>query len=610
MAATRKIPLSAGESNRQNPPVIRVKPLRFALCLRRGVLVALVAAASVLETGCKREDSTSIPGPVTATPGSPWFQDITTASGLDFVHDSGAAGTYFMPESIGSGGALFDFDNDGRLDVYLVHCVSPESKSRNGLYHQESDGRFRDVSAGSGLDVSGYGMGVAVGDVNNDGLPDVLLTEYGAARLFVNRGAGKFEDVSKAAGIENTRWAMSAAFFDYDRDGWLDLVIPNYVDYSPTQKCQDTRGAQEYCGPQGMTGTVTRLFRNRGVRTTDPGAVRFEDVTVRSGLARKIGPAMGVVCADFDGDHWPDIHLADDGQPNRLFINQRDGTFSEEATVRGLAYNSLGGTAANMGIALGDVDGDALFDVFITHLAWEQHTLWKQNPRGLFQDQSAAAGLINPHWRGTGFGAVFADFDQDGALDLAFVNGDIKRARVKDPAPRRAGTPEFWSPYAQRNQVFANDGKGGFREVSDANADFCGSAAVGRGLASGDVDNDGAPDLLVMNTGGPALLFRNVAVNRGHWLTIRAVDPARGGRDAYGAEIIVEAGGRRWWRLVQPGASYLVSQDPRVHVGLGANTSVDAVRVLWPDGTEERFAGGPVDRVMVLKQGEGAGTKP
>lgn len=565
--------------------------------MRTNLSLLIFVGALIVGAGCKRDEAAAPPPGISAD--SAWLQDVTKASGVEFVHDSGATGAYFMPESIGSGGALLDFDNDGRLDLYLVHCVPATSTSRNRLYHQQPDGTFRDVSAGSGLDVSGHGMGVAVGDVNNDGLPDVLVTEFGAARLFVNRGGGKFAEMTKDAGIDNTRWGMSAAFFDYDRDGWLDLVIANYVDYSPTQKCFDTRGVQEYCGPQGMAGTVTRLFRNRGAA----GKVAFEDVTVSSGLAAKPGPGMGVVCADFDGDRWPDIFVADDGQANRLLINQRNGTFSEEALVRGVAFNALGGTAANMGIALGDVDGDALFDLFVTHLAWEQHSLWRQGPRGLFQEQTAAAGLINPQWRGTGFGAVFADFDLDGDLDLALANGAIKR--VAD-AVKTSGAREFWSAYAQRNQMFANDGAGRFRDVSLANSDFSGSATVGRGLASGDLNNDGAPDLVVMNTGAPVKLLRNVAKDRGRWLTLRAIDPALGGRDAYGAEIVVEAGGRRWWGHVQPGSSYLVSNDPRVHVGLGQVTVVDRIRVVWPDGSEETFPGGPVDRFVVLQKGSGS----
>ncbi len=558
------------------------------------MVLALVAAGL---TSCKPAVDSR---PSSSTRQPAWFEDVTVKSGLHFVHDSGATGTFFMPESIGSGGALFDFDNDGRLDVYLVHCGGTNFTSRHQLFHQQSDGAFRDVSAGSGLDVNGHGMGVATGDVNNDGRVDVLLTEYGRARLFLNRGSGKFEDVTATSGIDNTRWGTSAAFFDYDRDGWLDLVIANYVDYSPTEKCFDTRGAQEYCGPQAMPGTVTKLFRNLGATN---GAARFSDESVRSGLARKIGPALGVVCADFTGDRWPDIFLADDGQPNRLFVNRHDGTFTEEAATRGLAYTMLGGTAANMGVALGDVNGDELFDVFVTHLAWEQHTLWQQGPRGVFQDRTAAAGLNVAAWRGTGFGTTLADFDLDGANDLALVNGLIKRG--DDPAPRLPGLASFWSPYAQRNQLFANDGQGRFRDISADNAAFSGLAAVGRGLLSGDLDNDGAMDVIATSAGGPARVFRNIASRRGHWLSVRAVNSPQGGRDAYGAEVIVLSGAKRWWRLVQPGTGYLVSNDPRAHFGLGSATTFDSVTVIWPDGTEEIFPGGQADQLLVLSQGGG-----
>jgi len=460
--------------------------------------------------------------------------------------------------------------------------------------------------------VTGYEMGVAVGDIDNDGLPDVLLTEYGNVRLFRNRGGGRFEDITRAAGIENTRWATAASFFDYDRDGWLDLVVVNYLDYAESVKCYDTRGLQEYCGPQGMQGTAARLFHNLGGR---PGgsARKFTDVSVASGVAKKTGPGLGVLCADFDGDHWPDIFIADDGMPNRLYINQRNGTFTEEAAQRGIAYNAFGSAVANMGIAFGDVDGDGLFDIFVTHVSWEQHALWKQGPIGLFQDQTAAAGLGNLARRGTGFGTVLADFDLDGAMDLAFVNGRIKRGNDPAPTALLAGLDAFWNRYAQQNQLFVNDGTGRFREISDANPALCGRAAVGRGLACGDIDNDGDLDLLVVNAGAPAQLLRNVAPKRGHWLMIRAIDSALGGRDAYGAEITVRAGARQWARLIQPAYSFLVSNDPRAHFGLGAAGQIDQIEVVWPDGEKEIFPGGAGDRLLILRKGtsfQAGTTKP
>jgi hypothetical protein len=531
----------------------------------------------------------------------PWFEEITERSGLHFIHDTGPTGRYLVPEQMGSGAALFDYDQDGRLDIYLVQNAGTNSRSPNRLFHQQPDGRFQDVSAGSGLDVAGSGMGVAVADVNNDGRPDVLLTEYGAVRLFVNQGAGRFADVTVAAGLENPRWATSAAFFDYDRDGWLDLVVANYLDYDPSLQCTDAKGAPEFCGPHGFPGLVTKLFHNLGA--TNATSPLFEDVTVSSGLAKATGPALGVLCVDFDGDHWPDIFLADDGRPNRLFINQRNGGFTEEGVVRGVAFNAMGQTAGNMGIAIGDVDGDGAFDLFVTHLAEEHHALWQQQARGFFQDRTGPSGLAQQGWRGTGFGAVFADFDLDGALDLAFVNGRVKRGQ--ETAPLAPGVQSFWAPYAQRSQLFVGDGRGGFRDVARVNPAFCGRATVGRGLACGDLDNDGAVDLLVTSTGGPAQLFRNVAPRRGHWLVVRAIDPARGGRDAYGAEITVRAGGRRWWRLANPGSSYLSSSDPRVHFGLGPADAVEGVEVLWPDGTEESFPGGAVDRFLILQKGTG-----
>ncbi len=542
-----------------------------------------------------------------ATAGPVWFEDITAKSGINFTHDVGTLGRYFMPETVGSGAALFDYDNDGRLDIYLVQNAGPKSTSVNRLFHQGADGKFSDVSAGSGLDVAGYGMGVAIGDINNDGRPDVLVTEYGGVRLFLNQGGGRFIDITKPAGLDNPQWATSAAFFDYDRDGWLDLVVANYIDYLESERCFDRAGQPEYCGPNSRPGTVSRLFHNLGrVASATNHAVRFEDVTVKSGLGDLPGPGLGVVCADFDGDRWPDILVANDAKPNCLWINQRDGTFRNEAGRRGIAYNAMGGADANMGIATGDVDGDGLLDIFITHLTEENNALWKQGPRGLFQESTAAAGLANTAWRGTGFGTVFADFDQDGFSDLAIVNGRVRRGT---PTGGMAQViPELgphWSAYGDRNQLFANMGSGKFRDVSPENPPFCGTPVVGRGLACGDIDGDGAMDLLVTAVASPARLYRNVAPRRGHWLMVRAIDPALGGRDAYGAEVSVQAGGRRQVSWINPGYSYVCSNDPRAHFGLGPASRVDAITVLWPDGKQESFPGVGADQLIVLRRGQG-----
>jgi hypothetical protein len=558
-------------------------------------LVIFLAALGTLLPGCRK----SAPEPEAP----PWFEDVTEAVGLTFVHDAGPVdGKYFLPQVVGSGAAVFDFDGDGLLDIYLLNNGGSRGR-RNCLFKQLPGGRFKDVSRGSGLDIAGYNMGVAIGDVNNDGWPDVLVTQYGGVRLFLNNGNGTFTDVTREAGLDNPSWATSAAFLDYDRDGWLDLVVVNYVDYDPSWKCASLDGAPDYCPPNQFAGTITRLFRNRGpgpaAAQGRPRVPRFEDVTLASHLGHVPGPGLGVAVADFNGDGWPDILVANDGQPNRLWINRRDGTFSEEAVDRGIAVNGMGQAQAGMGVALGDVDGDGLLDVFSTHLTEETHTLWRQGPRGLFRDVTASAGLAGSAGRGTGWGAVLADFDHDGALDLAVVNGRVARGRAANPRLGR-----HWSRYAERNQLLAGDGRGRFTDRSAADRPLCGTPGVYRALVVADLNGDGAPDLLVTAVGGRARLYRNVVPRRGHWLLVRAVDPALH-RDAYGAEITVRAGGRRRVSGIYPGQGYLCSHDPRAHFGLGSAARVDAIEVRWPDGVRERFAGRPADQVVRLVKGQG-----
>jgi hypothetical protein len=564
-----------------------------------------LAAVWLLVTGagCQRDPGSSADTPEAGHPAvsdPAWFENITGRTGLHFNHVAGT--NYFMPDQVGSGAALFDYDGDGRLDLYFVQNGGTGSAAGNRLFHHESDGTFRDVSAGSGLDVAGRGMAAIAGDVNNDGLPDVCVTEYGAVRLFQNLGGGKFREVSKEAGLDNPRWAAPASFIDFDRDGWLDLVVGNYVDYDPTHVCHDIQGRQDFCAPQAFAGTVTRLWRN--ITGTPGAAPRMDDRTEASGLTRAPGVALGIVCADFDGDTWPDIFCADDGRPNRLFINRHNGTFAEEAIQRGLAFNAMGATAANMGVAFGDVDGDGMGDLFVTHLSEEFHSLWKQGSRGLFADHVAVAGLQQQAWRGTGFGTVLADFNCDGAPDLAFVNGLVRRL-TPGHSPVAPGIDPWWARYAQKAQVFGNDGSGKYRDLSLANPALCGEAMVGRSLVVGDLDDDGAPDLVVCNVGGPVRILRNVVPGRGHWLKVRVLDPAHGGRDAIGAEVRVRAGARQRWSVLQPATSYLVSHAPVVHFGLGAGASVDSLEVLWPDGQKETFPGGTANRTIVLRAGEG-----
>ncbi len=564
---------------------------RFA----RDLSICLAFVALFTACGC----NDSAPRTPAAPREPPWFVEATAEVKLDFLHDAGPAESYFMPASMGSGAALIDFDSDGRLDIYLLQAGGSSSKSTNRVYHQQPNGTFRDVSAGSGLDVAGFGAGVAVGDVNNDGLPDICVTEFGKLRLFENLGDGKFRDVSRSAGLESLLWGTSASFLDFDRDGWLDLVIANYVKYNAGHPCYGRLGKRDFCSPNEFAGSVPLLFRNR-TADSDTREPRFEDVTESSGLAAAPGPGLGVLCADFNHDGWDDIYVANDQQANRLWVNQQNGKFRDEAVTRGVAVDGLGKPEASMGLCWGDIDGDEFFDLFSTNLDLETHTLWKQGPAGLFMDRTSEAQLTRVP-RTTAFGTAFGDFDLDGDLDLAYVSGKVFAG---EPV-QNDDLPPFWRSYAEPNMLYENDGAGRFKLINDRNPAFSGRPEVTRALCCGDLDNDGDLDLLVATTAGPARIFRNTAERKGHWLLVQAIDPALK-RDAYGALVTVVAGKRRWQRLVNPGYSYESSNDPRVHFGLGDAKQLDSINVRWPDGKRETFEGRSANQFVVLRKGEGA----
>jgi hypothetical protein len=499
-----------------------------------------------------------------------------------------------MPEIMGAGAALLDYDGDGDLDLYLVngarHGDVPDSGPPpvNRLYRREADGTYTDATERSGLGDPGFGMGVAVGDYDNDGDPDIYVANYGPDRLYRNDGDGTFSDASTIAGIDNSRWACSAAFFDADADGDLDLFVANYVRYPKPRVCTSDAGHDEYCGPLASPPTPDVLYRNDGDGT-------FTDMSVPSGIASAQGRGLGVICEDLDGDTLIDIYVANDGEANFLWINRGDGTFLESAVMAGAAISRSGSPEASMGVAAGDVDGDGDLDLFMSHLVRETNTLYRNDGAGNFDDVTAAAGLAAASLRYTGFGTVFLDIEHDGDLDVAVVNGRVTAntavAATDDTSPL--------APYAEPNLLFLNDGAGRFSDASDTAADLCRPIEVSRGLVAGDLDDDGDLDLVMTNCEGPARVLHNETPKQGHWLIVRALENV-GPRDAYGASVTVVAGERRFRRSVNPCSSYASSNDPRAHFGLGAAERYDAVEVRWADGVTEHFDGGPTDRVVTL----------
>ena len=532
---------------------------------------------------------------------TPLFTEVTSALGFVQTEEPWPAGTHALPEIIGSGVALFDYDNDTALDILHIRFPPPgstDTPAPNRLFRQQSDGSFIDVTEAAGIGDAGYGQGVAIGDVDNDGDADVYVTNYGPDAFYRNNGDGTFSLAE--VGMLNDAWGTSATFGDYDRDGYLDLYVANYVQYDPTSVCRGKHSAPDYCNPQVFDAAPDRLFRNRGDGT-------FTDVTQQAGIAAMPGRGLGVVCLDLTGDGWLDFYVANDGEANQLWVNQTDGTFVEEAIIRGLAFNTYGQPEGSMGIAVGDVNGDMRVDLFATHLSGETNTLYTASPYAVFLDITEVAGFAGRDLLFTGFGCGFLDFDNDADLDIALVNGRVKRGAILE----RANVGEFWNFYAEPNLLFQNSGTGHektaasitFNDVSSRAPDFTGQIEVSRGMAFGDIDRDGDVDMVVSSLDNRIRIFRNDSpTSENRWLFVRAITE---NRDALGAQVTLRTGSRALTAHVLSGTSYLSSNEPSVHFGLGTIDAVESIEVHWTDGSREKFPGTAANRRVTVHHGKG-----
>ncbi len=515
--------------------------------------------------------------------GGPGFRlvDVTAQSGIRFHHNSGAYGGKLLPETLGAGCAFFDYDGDGWPDILLVNGMDwPGSKvqrkaerSTLKLYRNNRNGTFSDVTRSAGLDLEMYGMGVAIGDYDNDGFPDILITCVGQNRLFKNNGKGGFSDVTKASGLGGRQaFSTSAMWFDFDRDGRLDLFVCNYVKWSPEHDvfCSLDGKRKSYCTPEAYRGETCWLFHNRGDGT-------FEDVTATSGIFDSSSKSLGVALLDYDRDGWPDVLVTNDTQPNKLYRNQRNGTFKDVAVEAGIAFSAEGRARAGMGVDVADFENSGNAGVAITNFDNEMIGLYRF-PEESYVDVAMPSGVGMASKNRLGFGCVFLDADLDGALDLAVVNGHID-----DTVRNVSGVG-----YAQPPQLFLNRGKGNFVDVADAVGGGFSESKVGRGLACGDFDRDGDLDLLISTNNGPAYLYRTDQIAGNRSIRIRLVG-TKSNRDAIGATVQIFCGTAYQSRVVKGGSSYLSQSELPVTFGLGKRETVDRLVIQWPSGRTEEY---------------------
>ena len=528
--------------------------------------------------------------------------DVAAEAGLDLVNVSGGPSKDFIVDANGNGAAFFDYDHDQDLDALIVNGSTRERFASGGdpmvaLYRNDggrrSDGgRFSNVTSSSGFTRRGWGSGVCVGDYDNDAAPDVYITAFGPDVLWHNGGNGTFVDVTRRAGIDDTRWGTSCAFADYDRDGDLDLYVANYVKFDDSIPARGTTAncrfmaTDVFCGPKRLTGDADILYRNNGDGT-------FTDVTKTAGITDPGYYGFGVVFTDLNDDGWPDIYVANDSVPNLLFRNRKDGTFVEEGLISGAALSSDGRPQAGMGVDAGDYNGDGLPDLIVTNFSHDYNALYENGPAGMFTDRSYAAGIAATAGPYLGWGVKLADLDNDGRLDVFIANGHVYPEVDKHGLGTR---------YHQQKQVFLNEGK----RFRHATKDIGGGLVLeksSRGAAFGDYDNDGDIDALVINMNDRPTLLRNDTPRTRHWITLRLTG-TKSNRDAIGARVIVETGGRRQTAVVRGDGSYLSHSDVRAHFGLGEATKISRVEIRWPSGLVQNVGALAVDQFYVVREGD------
>ncbi len=538
--------------------------------------LAIHLSVCLLALSCGGEHD-SVPGESSPVPDPPRgrFVDVTDQAGIDFVHERGGIGEKWVPETMCSGACTLDYDNDGLLDIYAVQAGELFAADRpelgNRLYRNLGDGRFEDVTDRAGVGDTGYGQGAIAADYDGDGYVDIYVTNYGPNLLYHNNGDGTFTDVTASAGVGDPRWGTSAAFFDGDGDGNLDLYLVNYVDFNlgNHRHCGDIAGGRiSYCHPDCYPMQPDVYYRNRGDGS-------FEDATDEAGLVDTTGKGLGVVVADFDNDHLPDIYVANDSTPNFLYRNLGDGRFDEIGLLVGAAYNDAGRTQAGMGVDAGDLDNDGFLDIIVTHLSMEENALYFGGAGG-FRYGTGTAGLYGPSFSVLGFGTSLLDVDNDGDLDIHVANGDV----VDNIELFRSG-----ASWRQPDQIFINDGRGRFAVLSTEAAGDLSVPRVGRGSVVFDFDNDGRLDLFVNHNGDRARLYRNTG-DAENWIGMHLVgrSPNTAG---IGTRVIIETTEGHQMREVKAGSGYQSSSDPRLHFGLGRAESIERITVIWPDGSRE-----------------------